>query len=86
MKKAIQRMQNNPKDVTFAELIKVLSRCGCVVEPPNRGSHFTVFHEEVPGYIITIPKPKQSTIKEVYVKNALDLIDRIKEVLPDEWR
>jgi hypothetical protein len=77
-KKLYERIQNNPKNVTFEELDKVLRLAGFERRQPRSGSsHYTYTK---PGkYPITVPKDKP--LKAVYVKLALEAM---KGELPDD--
>lgn len=67
---------NNPKDVKFEDIDKVLRYYGFDRRQPKSGSsHYTYFHSLLPD-ILTIPKDKP--IKAVYVKKAIEAIERIE--------
>lgn len=67
---------NNPKDVRFEDLDKVLKSHGFSRRNPKGGSsHYTYFHPKLTD-ILTIPKNKP--IKAIFVKEAISAIDRIE--------
>jgi predicted RNA binding protein YcfA (HicA-like mRNA interferase family) len=75
--KLYAQIVNNPKDVTLNDLDKLLRRYGFNCRQPGKGSsHFTYYHPELPD-ILTIPKERP--IKAVYVKQAITLMQKLKE-------
>lgn len=79
-KKLYDKIKNNPKNVSFNEIDKLLTRFGGFTcrNPKSGSSHYTYSHPDLID-IITIPKDKP--IKEVYIKRALKLLDLVKEEL-----
>ena len=74
--KLFAEIVNNPKDVQFEQLDKVLRHYGFECRNPNSGSsHYTYFHSLLPD-ILTIPKNKP--IKAVYVRKAISAIGRLE--------
>ncbi len=70
------KIVNNPKDISFEELDKVLKRYGFICRQPSGGSsHYTYIHKHLPD-ILTIPRNKP--IKAVYVKKALLAIEKLE--------
>ena len=66
---------NNPKDVRFEDIDKVLKYYGFECRNPKGGSsHYTYFHSLLPD-ILTIPKSRP--IKAVYVKKAISAIQQL---------
>ena len=72
--KQLERLRQNPKNVSFAELCIVVERHGFVVRTV-RGSHYQFRHESLPE-VLTIPA--RSPVKPVYVRIVLQLIDRLR--------
>jgi predicted RNA binding protein YcfA (HicA-like mRNA interferase family) len=70
--KLLQRLRNNPKNVTFDELVTLLGQYGILLERV-RGSHH-VFNTEIGDKTYTLTIPYHRPLKAVYIKNALDLI------------
>lgn len=68
--KAIQRIINNPKNVSFENLDKILRGIG--YESRNNGSSHFVY-SKAGCFPITIPKHKP--VKEIYVKKVIELLD-----------
>lgn len=68
---------NNPRDVNFKDLDKLLRWFGFNCRQSGKGSsHFTYYHPELPDIL---PIPKERPIKAVYVKQAITLIQKLKE-------
>ncbi|PAF50840.1 type II toxin-antitoxin system HicA family toxin [Helicobacter sp. 13S00477-4] len=63
--KLLKNIQNNPKNVSFEDLKKVLEQNGFILDRA-KGSHHTFYKGD-----ITITIPYKKPIKEVYVKMAL---------------
>ncbi|MBS9778702.1 MAG: type II toxin-antitoxin system HicA family toxin [Campylobacteraceae bacterium] len=69
--KLIEKMQNNPKDIAFKELKKILESAGFV--GVNTGGSHWVFRKD--GFQnITIPYKRP--IKVIYVKKVLELLSK----------
>jgi hypothetical protein len=78
--KRLERLKNNPKDVTFNELVAVLKSYGFEVRNYSGGSHYTVTHEHGdvfdPMEPNSIPRHKPH-ILPVYVRRAVKWIERV---------
>lgn len=76
-KKLYRKIKNNPKDVSFEYMDKLLTKVGGFTRRNPRGgsSHYTYSHPDLMD-IITIPKDKP--IKSVYIKKALNAFDIVK--------
>lgn len=74
--KLYSKMKRNPKDVTFKEIETICKHFGCYVENYSGGSHYSIGHLKVQESIIV---PRHDPIKQIYVKRALNLIDKIME-------
>jgi predicted RNA binding protein YcfA (HicA-like mRNA interferase family) len=74
--KLLKRIRNNPKNVTFEELRTLLEAYGFEIDT-IRGSHHT-FRNRVGGVGVKLVIPyKKPYIKQVYVKQAIALIEQI---------
>jgi len=76
-RKLLKHVADNPHNVRFDDLDKLLRWFGFERRDPKRGSHFVYKHPI--GQIITVPYRKQ--IKIVYVKKVVALI---KDCNPEE--
>lgn len=75
--KLYAQIVNNPRDVNFKDLDKLLRRYGFNCRQSGKGSsHLTYYHPELPDIL---PIPKERPIKAVYVKQAITLIQKLKE-------
>jgi len=80
--KLIASIRNNPKNVDFNDIDGLLRYFGCTVRQKGRGSsHYTYSHPTVKSPLCI---PKDSPIKAIYAKRALQMIDEIREVLENE--
>ena len=76
LKKLVAAMKNNPKDVSFEDIDKIMLHFGFTCRQPRSGSsHYTYSHEVVG--LLTIPKNRP--IKAVYVRRVLQLIEELQE-------
>ena len=76
LKKLIQAMEHNPKDVSFEDLNKVMLSFGFSCRQPGSGSsHYTYTRKD--SQPLTVPKNRP--IKAVYVRKALRLIENLQE-------
>lgn len=75
--KRLERLRQNPKNVTFEELRQVMEDYGFLLDRAS-GSHFN-FRAEVSDQVwkITIPF-KKPYVKEHYVKEVLKAVDEIR--------
>ena len=72
--KELERIRNNPTNVRFEDLDRLLRSYGFERRPP-RGSHY--FYKKKGCRPISIPRHKP--VKTVYVKRALALIEECRE-------
>lgn len=69
--KRLEKLSDNPKNVTFEVLDTILRAQGFQRRQPRSGSsHYTYFKDEK---IITVPY-KRPFVKEIYIKHVLELI------------
>jgi predicted RNA binding protein YcfA (HicA-like mRNA interferase family) len=71
--KRLQKLRQNPNNVSFDELRKVLEAEGFVLDHAT-GSHFT-FRVRSEFEIFTVVIPFARPVKPVYVRQALAVID-----------
>ncbi|EGD52323.1 HicA toxin of toxin-antitoxin [Thermoanaerobacter thermohydrosulfuricus] len=83
IKKLYKKIKENPKNVRFEEIDKILKYFGFEAREPGSGSsHITYSHADLED-ILTIPKGRPH-IKAVYVKKALKLIELLDVKFEDE--
>lgn len=74
--KILARIINNPRDVEFKLLDRLLKKHGFKRRQPGKGSsHYTYYHHELED-ILTIPYDRP--LKAVYVKKAIAAIQKLK--------
>ena len=71
--KRLDRIRNNPKDVSFSDLYSVLEDHDFAIRS-GRGSHYVATH---PPTGITLTLVRRNPVKRVYVENVLAAIDEI---------
>ncbi|MBT1278938.1 type II toxin-antitoxin system HicA family toxin [Thermoanaerobacter sp. CM-CNRG TB177] len=77
-RKLFQKIKENPKNVRFEDINKLLGYYGFVIREPRSGSsHVTYYHPKL-AEILTIPKHRPH-IKPVYIKRALRLIEMLEK-------
>jgi predicted RNA binding protein YcfA (HicA-like mRNA interferase family) len=81
-KKRLERIRQNPKNVSFEDLRKLLEDYGFVLERSS-GSHHS-FKVEINGEYTLFVVPYRRPVKPNYVRDALKLIDEIEGQLPRE--
>lgn len=75
--KLYTKIVNNPKDIDFDGLDKVLRQHGFKRRQPRKGSsHYVYHHPDLPD-LISIPKARP--VKAIYVKDAIAAIEKLKE-------
>lgn len=75
-KKRLERIRQNPKNVSFEELRRVVESFGFTLNRV-KGSHYIFdvqLEEQVESLVIPFKKPH---VKPVYVKRCLEIIDLI---------
>lgn len=80
--KLIASIRRNPKDVDFEDIDSLLKYYGCTVRQKGRGSsHYKYTH---PAIKWNLEIPKDKSIKAIYARRALEMIDEIKEAFESE--
>ena len=76
--KLLERVKNNPKDVEFSEVQKLLKGVGFNERQPKGGStHYIYYHESL-DRIVTLTKGTKRLL-EYQVKDALRAIQALEE-------
>ncbi len=76
--KEFKRIRNNPKDVRFAELQKLLRDAGFKERQPKGGSSHYVYYHESLDRIVTLSKGTKR-LPEYQVKDALRALQRLED-------
>lgn len=74
--KLLEHMRNNPTNIRFEDLDRLLRLYGFECRPPRGGSHYQ--YKRKGCRPISVPRHKP--VKQVYVKRALALIEECEEV------
>lgn len=69
--KLYQKIKNNPKDVSFQELERLMTSVGGFSSKPGKGDHYRFTHPELDHPIIVDSGGKKGVVKTVYVKKCL---------------
>ena len=77
IEKKFERLLNNPKDVKWTELQAILKKFGLICEPPDGGSHWTVY-DEISEANVTVPV-HNNRVKVVYMKKLIALLKEVRE-------
>ena len=75
--KLLTRIQQGPKSVRFAELVKVMKAFGFKDRPMEKGDGVVFSHTVYAGLIVTIAKPHHGPVLPVYVRTCLNAIEDI---------
>lgn len=76
IRKRLSKIMNNPNGVKWDELKTICEYYGMIVESPNGGSHFMVYHPNDPEKEMLPPPVHDNRIKKVYVKRIISIIER----------
>ncbi len=71
--KLLENLFNNPKDVRFEDLDKLLKAFDYEVRQPRGGSSHYVYRKKGKEMLITIPYKKP--VKQYYVKQVIKLLE-----------
>lgn len=70
-KKLYRKIKNNPHDVRFNELEKLLTKVGGFESEPGDGDHYGLTHPDLPFPLTIDTRGKHKPLKAVYVKKAI---------------
>lgn len=71
--KLVEKVLQNPKDVDFDDLRRLLEGFGYTSRAPGSGSSHYTFRKSGCSHIITVPKDKP--VNKTYVKKVIKLLD-----------
>ena len=77
--KLLQKIENNPADVTFDELEKLMTKVGGFTCRKGKGDHYTSSHGKLQEILTVDSRGKHRPLKAIYVKRALALYKRVVE-------
>lgn len=71
--KLYKNIKNNPYNVEFRDIDKILTKAGGFEVRNSGSSHYVYYHPDLPDNL-TIPKKRP--VKPIYIKKALEAFDR----------
>jgi len=72
--KSLQRIRNNPKNIRFEEIRKLLLNYDFNETAPRGGSSHYTYHKGI--YRITVPK--NNPVNTIYIKQVITIIDALE--------
>jgi predicted RNA binding protein YcfA (HicA-like mRNA interferase family) len=72
--KLLQQIRNNPKNVRFETIQKILINYGFTESKPRGGSSHYTYHKGI--YRVTLPK--NNPVNSIYIKLVLNIIDKLE--------
>lgn len=70
-------MKNNPKDVRFEDLEKLMTRVGGFETLPGKGDHVVFVHPDTGVQITVDTRGKRKPLKRYIVNDCLKLFDEL---------
>ena len=77
--KLLQAVENNPADVSFDDLEKLMTKVGGCTCRKGKGDHYTFSHPKLQEILTVDSRGKRRPLKAIYVKRALVLFRRAVE-------
>ena len=77
--KLLQAVGNNPADVSFDDLEKLMTKVGGFTCRKGKGDHYTFSHPKLQEILTVDSRGKRRPLKAIYVKRALVLFRRAVE-------
>lgn len=75
--KLYERIKNNPKNVSFEDIDKLLITAGFKKRNGGRKSHWIYKHENLKDVRDFVTIPRERPVKSVYIKKALRLFEQV---------
>jgi hypothetical protein len=72
--KLLAKIRNNPKNIKFETIQKILLNYGFTETKPGGGSSHYTYHKGI--YRITVPKDKP--VNQIYIKQMIKIIDKLE--------
>ena len=72
--KLLKKIRNNPKNVRFETIQKILLSYEFTETQPGGGSSHYTFHRGI--YRITVPK--DNPVNQIYIKQVIKIIDKLE--------
>lgn len=77
--KLLQAVQNNPADVSFGTLEKLMTKVGGFSCRKGKGDHYTFSHPKLSEILTVDSRGKRRPLKAIYIKRALALFWKAAE-------
>lgn len=77
--KLLQAVENNPADVSFDDLEKLMTKVDGFTCRKGKGDHYTFSHPKLQEILTVDSRGKRRPLKAIYVKRALVLFRRAVE-------
>lgn len=78
--KLLRQIENNPSDVTFDDLHKLLThKKGGFLCRTGKGDHCVFYHPDLPVMLTVDSRGKKGKLKPIYVKQALKLYHQVHD-------
>ncbi|MBZ4687478.1 MAG: hypothetical protein PWQ96_2385 [Clostridia bacterium] len=74
LEKLLQKIKNNPKQVRFKELDKILTKHGFTRRQPSSGSSHYIYSKGKTRLVVPYHQPH---IKTIYVERAIKLLEGV---------
>lgn len=84
--KLYKRIKNNPKNVRFDDIDKLLTKVGGFTRRNNGSTHYIYTHPDLNEItdLVNIPF-RRPVVLEVYIKNALEKFEKANPDLIEKW-
>lgn len=76
-KKLYLGIKNNPHDVKFESLEKLLTKVGGFTSHPGKGDHYNMTHPDLDHLITIDTRGKHRPLKAIYVKKAIRIFEEL---------
>lgn len=73
-RKLLEKVRNNPKNVTFQELERLMNGAGFSCNP-GKGDHYRFTHPKLNHPIIVDSRGKRKDLAPIYVKRCIEYIE-----------
>ena len=76
-KKLYKKIKNNPKDVQFDDLEKLMIKVGGFSSKPGKGDHYTFSHPDMKEILGVDTRGKRNPLRAVYVNNCIKAFEEL---------
>jgi len=75
--KLYRKIKNNPKDVKFNDLEKLMTKVGGFTSLPGKGDHYSFVHPDLDYPIVVDTRGKRKPLKQYIVKKCLRVFEEL---------